>query len=155
MGACSSRSLQAQVRSCVWARRHSLGVDCSWRRGVSPGARRIVCQGVEGRCSDVVEGRRSGGRGHSRRATREEFLCSSCPGKMFASVLRAAAVPWLPMSAGMSQTGAVRGGGTEFAIMTRSLFSSWAQLRKLSSAVIYMDIRKAFYSVLVEEVVGP
>ena len=43
-------------------------------------------------------------------------LCSSCPGKMYASVLRAAAVPWLPMSAGMSQTGAVRGGGTEFAI---------------------------------------
>ena len=74
---------------------------------------------------------------------------------MYASVLRAAAVPWLPLSAGMSQTGAVRGGGTEFAIMTRSLFSSWAQLRKLSSAVIFVDIRKAFYSVLVEEVVGP
>ena len=43
----------------------------------------------------------------------------------------------------------------EFTIMTRNLFSSWAQLRKLSSAVIYVDIRKAFYSVLVEEVVGP
>ena len=82
-------------------------------------------------------------------------LCSSCPGKMYASVLRAAAVPWLPMSASMSQTGAVRGGGAEFAIMTRSLFSSWAQLRKLSSAVIHVDIRKAFYSVLVEEAVGP
>ena len=48
-----------------------------------------------------------------------------------------------------------RGGGTEFAILTRSLFSSWARLGKLSSAVIYVDIRKAFYSVLVEEVVGP
>ena len=59
---------------------------------------------------------------------------------MYASVLRAAAVPW---------------GGTEFTIMTRKLFSSWAQLRKLSSAVIYVDIRKTFYSVLVEEVVGP
>ena len=47
-------------------------------------------------------------------------LCSSCPGKMYASVLRAAAVPWLPLS-GMSQTGAVRGGGTEFDIMTRTL----------------------------------
>ena len=53
-------------------------------------------------------------------------LCSSCPGKMYASVLRAAAVPWLPLSAGMSQTGAVQSGGTEFAIMTHSLFSSWA-----------------------------
>ena len=81
-------------------------------------------------------------------------LYSSCPGKMYASVLRAAAVPWLPMSAGVSQTGAVRGRGTEFAIMTRSLFSSWAQLRKLSFAVIYIHIRKAFYSVLVEDVVG-
>ena len=80
-------------------------------------------------------------------------LCSSCPGKMYASVLRAAAVPWLPMSAGMSQTGAVRGGGAEFAIMTRSLFSSWALLRKLSSAVIYVDIRKVLK--LFEEVVGP
>ena len=38
--------------------------------------------------------------------------------------------------------------------MTRNLFSSWAQLRKLSSAVIQVDIRQAFYSVLVEEVVG-
>ena len=82
-------------------------------------------------------------------------LCSSCPGKMYASVPSAAAVPSLPLSAGMSQTGAVRGRGTEFAIMTRSLFSSWAQLRKLSSAVIFVDVRKAFYSVLVEEVVGP
>ena len=59
---CSSRFLQAQVRSCVWARRCSLGVDCSRRPGISPGARRLVCQGVEGRCSDVVEGRRYGGR---------------------------------------------------------------------------------------------
>ena len=81
-------------------------------------------------------------------------LCSSCPGKMYASMLRAAAVPWLPMTAGMSQTGAVRGGGTEFAIMTRNLFSSWAQLGKLFSAVIHMDIRKAFHYVFVEEVVG-
>ena len=79
-------------------------------------------------------------------------LCSSCPGKMYASVLRAAAVPWQPLSAGMSQTGAVRGGGTEFAFMTRSLFSSWAQLGKLSSAVIFVETRKAFHSVLVEEV---
>ena len=38
-----------------WARRCSLGVDCSRRPGISPGARRIVCQGVEG--SDVVERR--------------------------------------------------------------------------------------------------
>ena len=82
-------------------------------------------------------------------------LYSSCPGKMYASVLRAAAVPWLPMSAGTSQTGAIRGGGTEFAIMTRSLFSSWATLSKFSSAVIHVNIRKAFYSVLVEGVVGP
>ena len=62
-------------------------------------------------------------------------LCSICPGKMHASVPRA----WLPMSAGVSQTGAIRGGGTEFAIMTRNLFSSWAQPRELSSAVIYVD----------------
>ena len=67
----------------------------------------------------------------------------------------ACCVPWLPMSAGMSQTGAVRGGGAGFATVTRSLFSSWAQLRKLSSAVINVDIHKAFFSVLVEEVVGP
>ena len=67
----------------------------------------------------------------------------------------ASVLPWLPLSAGTSQTGAVRGGGSEFAIMTRSLLSSWAQLRKLSSAVIFVDTRKAFYSVLVEGVVGP
>ena len=59
---------------------------------------------------------------------------------MHASVLRAAAVPWLPMSAGMAETGAVRTRVTEFAIMTQSLFSSWDQLKKLSSAVIYVDI---------------
>ena len=46
-----------------------------------------------------------------------------------------------PVVCGMSQTGACPG--------------RRAQLRKLSSAVIFVDIRKAFYSVLVEEVVGP
>ena len=37
MGGRSSRSFQAQVRSCFWARR---------RPGISPGARRLVWQGV-------------------------------------------------------------------------------------------------------------
>ena len=134
---------------------YSLEVDCSRRPGISPGARRLVCQGVEGKCSDVVEGKRYGGpflvsQDPLTPSNTRGVLCSSCPRKM-----HAAAVPWLPMPAGMSQTGAVLGGGTEFAIMTRSLFSSWAQLRKLSSAVIYVDIRKAFCSVLVGEVVGP
>ena len=67
-------------------------------------------------------------------SNRRGVLCSRCPGKMYVA------------------DGAVRGGGTEFAIMTRSLFNSWAQLRKLSSAVIFVDIRKAFYSVLVVSV---
>ena len=61
-----------QVQSCFWARRNPLGVDCSRRPGISPGARRLVCQGVEGRCSDVVEGRRCGGRSSQARATHAE-----------------------------------------------------------------------------------
>ena len=88
-------------------------------------------------------------------STTRRVLRCSCRGKMCDSVLRAAAVVWLTMSAGMSQTGAIRGGGTEFAIMTRNLFSSWAPQRERSSAVTYVDRRKAFYSALVEEVVGP
>ena len=82
-------------------------------------------------------------------------MCSCCPGKVFAGVLRAAAAPLLPLAAGESQKGAVQGGGTEFAVMTRRLFWTWAQRRNLSAAVFFADIRKAFYSRLVEEVAGP
>ena len=76
---------------------------------------------------------------------------------MYASELRAAAVLLAPRCLLVCRRLELSGTEVlEFAIMTRSLFCSWAQLRKLSSsAVIFVDIRKAFYSVLVEEVVGP
>ena len=101
-------------------------------QGYRRGAGRFVCQGAEGRCSDFC------GRGLTPSNTRGD-LCSSCPGKMCARVLRAAAVPWLPMSAGMSQTGAVRGGGTEFAIMTRSCLGpscTWIIARASTEEVV-------------------
>ena len=122
MGRCFSRSFQAQVRSCVWARRHSFGVDCSRRPGISPGARRLMCQDVEGKCSDVVKGRRYGGCSSQARATHAKQYERSFVLQLSRKVVR-------PMSAGMSQTGAVRGGGTELAIMTRRKFfrpsSTW------------------------------
>ena len=113
----------------AFARRHSLGVDCSKRQGISPGAGRLLCQDppMLWKGGDMAAVPRKPG--PLTPSNTRGVLCSSSPGKMYAGVLRAAAVPWLPMSAGMSKTGAVRGGGTEFAIMTRSLFSSWAQLR--------------------------
>ena len=119
---------------------------------MSPSAGCLVCQGVERSNSDSVEGERHGGRSSQARATHaekyERGAVFQLPRK---DVL--CAVP--PNVTCRSRTGGVRGGGTEFEIMTRNLFSSWAQLRKLSSAVIFVDIRKPLYSVLVEEVVGP
>ena len=96
------------------------------------GYRRALGQGGQGGGSGSLERRATwrlplAKQGPITPSNTRGVLCSSCPGKMYASLLRAAAVPWLPMSAGMAQTGAVRGVGTEFAIMTRSLFSSWAQ----------------------------
>ena len=156
-GGCSSRSLQAQVRSCFWARRYSLELIAAggqgYRRALGALCAKVLKDPMLWKGGDMATVPRKPG--PLTPSNTRGVLCSTCPGKMKARVLRAAAVPWLPMSAGLSQTGAVRGGGTEFAIKTRSLLSSWAQLRKLSSAVINVDIRKAFYSVLVEEVVGP
>ena len=158
MGGGSSRSLQAQVRA--------FGPDAIPSKLIAAGGQRYrwalgaLCAKVSREGAPILW---KGGDmaavprkpGPLTPSNTRGVLCSSCPGKMYASVLRAAAVPCLPMSASMSQTRAVRGGGTEFAIMTRHLFSSSPQLRKLFSAVIYVDIRKAFYSVLAEEVVGP
>ena len=82
-------------------------------------------------------------------------LCSSCPGKVYASTLRAAAVPWLEQSVGEAQVGAVRGRGIDFAIFEIRLFSELAKQQRRSAAVLFADLRKAFYSVLVESALGP
>ena len=120
VGGCCSHSRQAQIRSCL--RAGYLQALCALCAKVSGEGAPILWKG-----GDIAAVPRKPG--PLAPINTREVLCSSCPGKMFASVLRAAAVPWLPMSAGTSQTCAIRGGGTEFAIMTRTLFSSWAQLR--------------------------
>ena len=56
---------------------------------------------------------------------------------------------------GDQQYGAKAGGGTEFPIMIRRCFFKWAKEKGISAAGLFCGLRKAFYSVLPEEALGP
>ena len=76
-------------------------------------------------------------------------------GQIYASVFRAATVPQVLPILGDQQYGAKAGGGTEFPIMIRRFFFNWAKKEGISVAGLFCDLRKAFYSVLPEEALGP
>ena len=83
------------------------------------------------------------------------LLCASEVGQIYSSVLRATTVPHVLPTMGDQQYGAKAGGGTEFPIMIRRFFFKWAKERGISAAGLFCDLRKAFYSVLPEEALGP
>ena len=76
-------------------------------------------------------------------------------GQIYLSILRAATVPHVLPILGDQQYGAKAGGGTEFPIMIRRFFFKWAKKEGISAAGLFCDLRKAFYSVLPEEALGP
>ena len=49
----------------------------------------------------------------------------------------------------------MKGGGTEFPMFIARLFLHHTALTRVSGALLFGDLRKAYYSVLVELVTGP
>ena len=96
--------------------------------------------------------------------TKPVFVASKCKrttfvpqtlGQIYLSILRAATVPHVLPILGDQQYGAKAGGGTEFPIMIRRFFFKWAKKEGISTTSLFCVLRKAFYSVLPEEALGP
>ena len=81
-------------------------------------------------------------------------LCSSHAGKAYAKVLRRQALPHFVDLVGDYQSGGIPHGGTEGPTMAVKAFLALAAANRMSAAVVFMDFRAAFYSVLTEEALG-
>ena len=81
-------------------------------------------------------------------------LCSSSPGKAYAAVLRSEAVVTLPLAAGECQQGAMPHRSLDFASHAAKLFMRSAACEHTSAALLFADLKAAFYSVLPEYVLG-
>ena len=81
-------------------------------------------------------------------------LAGSHVGKAIAKATRSALAPLLKCQAGDEQQGAVQHGGTEFTAHTVRLFFRRARLSNKCAAVVFADLKSAFYSVLQEMAVG-
>jgi len=82
-------------------------------------------------------------------------LCSSSVGKLYARCLRTAAVPGLVAETLGAQFGAVPGGGTDLPAVAVQLFMDGAARRGKTVAVLFGDIKGAFYNILPEVALGP
>ena len=82
-------------------------------------------------------------------------LCSSSVGKLYGRCLRKAAVPALVAESGGAQFGAVPGGGTDLPAMAIQLILDGAARRGKTVAVLFTDIKGAFYNILPEIALGP
>ena len=79
---------------------------------------------------------------------------ASCVGKVYSKVLRRSLVPFVEKYARSDQHGGVKGRGTEIASLTaRVLMRRFSKIGK-SVAVLFVDARSAFYSLLLEQVLG-
>ena len=82
-------------------------------------------------------------------------LCSPVPAKAYASVLRSSFVGWLPYATGPTQYGAISGGGSAIPQHLVRIHLANARSRKRSAGVLFLDLRRAFYSAYVAAAVGP
>ena len=64
--------------------------------------------------------------------------CASEMGQLYASTLRAAAIPFVIPLLGQAQHGARPHGGTEFPVMIRRFFLEWAKCRGISPTVLFV-----------------
>jgi hypothetical protein len=83
------------------------------------------------------------------------ILCANITSKLLSGVLRQGALPILARAARDRQFGAIPKGGIEPPRFVREAFLRMSKAMGLSAAVIFVDLRKAFYSVLLEQAVGP
>jgi hypothetical protein len=77
-------------------------------------------------------------------------LCANVAGKLFARIARSAIADEL----GPRQLGAIKNGGTVYPSMAVRTFLAQSRLTGVPSAVLFVDISAAFYSVLPETVLG-
>ena len=82
-------------------------------------------------------------------------LCSSSVGKLYARCLRSAAVPALVAESAGAKFGAVPKGGTDLPAVSTQVFLDGAARRGKTVAVLFADIKGAFYNVLPEIALGP
>ncbi len=83
------------------------------------------------------------------------ILCSSTPGKLYGRILRAAATLALVAEASGFQFGAVPGGDMDFPAAGSQTLLDGAYRRRRAVAVIFMDVKGAFCSILPEVALGP
>jgi len=83
------------------------------------------------------------------------ILLESVPASAYSSVIRGLLAPAMAKFVGSDQLGAKAKGGTEFVSFTARLFLQSAAQRNKSAGVIFIDLRRAFYSVLMELALGP
>ena len=83
------------------------------------------------------------------------LLCVDHKAKIFSSAIRESLALALEALAKGNQSGAIKGGGTEFPLFIAKLFLQHAVAHKVSAAILFGDMQKAYYSVLLELVFGP
>ena len=84
------------------------------------------------------------------------LLCADHKANHYSAALRAALATTLQATVQGQQSGAVKGGGPAFPrFIARMLFLRHAALRRVSAAVLFGDLQKAYNSVLVEFGDGP
>ena len=81
-------------------------------------------------------------------------LLASHGGKALAKVARKQLVPALEQAGGDWQSGAVQGGGVETPYMLTHAFMEWLRARGCSGAVLFTDVKAAFYTISCELAVG-
>ena len=82
-------------------------------------------------------------------------LCSSNVGKLYGKCLRKVAVPALVAESMGAQYGAIPGGGTDLPSVAIQIFLDGAARRGRTVAVLFTDIKGAFYRCLPEIALGP
>ena len=81
-------------------------------------------------------------------------LCANIMGKLVTGILRIMTVPYLDLAARNVQHGALPGSGIEVPTLFKVLFVKSRQIANRCCAILFMDLRRAFYSAMMEQVVG-
>ena len=78
------------------------------------------------------------------------LLCADHKANLFSAAIRKAAVPYLKNIVQGSQSGAISGGSTEFPMFIARVFLQLSAKHKKSAALLFGDLRKVYYSVLLD-----
>lgn len=113
-----------------------------------------LCAQAERTCIPQAWRRPAWSRSHARRAfpsainTARGVVCAPAMGKVFSKALRPPAAAAIADCPGPVQSGANRGGGTLFPAVAVQCFLRLAARLRRPAAVLFVDIKAAFYSIL-------